>query len=94
MPSPAKSQEEILQLFSWLLWQRNPVSCRDWKLHVVPDAILGALNQGLGTFACNIYKVALWKEMAEGMFSPVTKTWDLSRIILCFETWGQKQQLV
>lgn len=62
MPSPAKSQKEILQLFSQLLWQGNPLSCRDWKLHMVPDAILGALNQGLDTLACNIYKAELWKK--------------------------------
>lgn len=66
MPSPAKSQEDNS---SWLLWQGNPLSCGDWKLHIVPDAIMGALNQGLDTFSCNIYKVELWKKWLRGVFS-------------------------
>lgn len=43
---------------------------------MVCDAILGALNESLDTFATFAEKVV--KEMAQGMFSPVTNTRDLS----------------
>lgn len=43
---------------------------------MVHDAILGALNQSLDTFATFAEKAV--KGMAHGMFSPVKNTQDLS----------------
>lgn len=46
MLTPAQLQDKVSQLFSQLLWQVNPLSCR--KHCVVTDAILGNFNPGSG----------------------------------------------